>query len=73
MVIDGIVPIVQNLYKGDVYIITSDQGQSFQLIFENLPQEVSVTLGSSNWGIEDISGLQQVSINGDATSSNSSE
>lgn len=55
---------VQNLYRGDVYIITEDDGESFEVIFEKLPPEVSSALGTVNWGVEDPSGLQEVLIYG---------
>lgn len=59
------IPIVQNEYRGDVYIITEDDGETFSLIFEGLPKKVAVELGTANWGAGDSEGLQEVFLQGD--------
>ena len=66
MVQDKAEPVVRNVYKGDVYIISEDQGQTFEVVFEDLPKQVSITLGTMDWGLSDTSGLQEVLINNDS-------
>lgn len=65
MIVDKTIPVIQNVYKGDVYIISEDQGKSFDVIFEGLPKEVSIAIGTMDWGMSDVSGLQEVLINDD--------
>ena len=62
MVFDRNIPTVLNLYKGKVSIVSED-GSDFELIFEDLPKEVSIAIGTIDWGIDDASGLQEVEIN----------
>ena len=63
MIVNKTDPKIVNLYKGDVYIISEDDGQTFEVVFEDLPKEVSVTIGTMDWGLADVSGLQEVLIN----------
>ena len=56
-------PVVQNLYKGDVYIITDDEGESFEVVFEQLPKEASIAISTIDWGTDDATGLQEVLVN----------
>lgn len=62
MVLDRAAPDVRNLYKGQVWVEGVDDGASFDVQFEDLPDDVAVALGTINWGIEDKSGLQEVLI-----------
>ena len=62
MVFDRNIPTVLNLYKGKVSIVSED-GSDFEIIFEDLPKEVSIAIGTIDWGIDDASGLQEVEIN----------
>jgi len=68
MVIDKTTPKVYNVYKGEVYIITEDEGETFEVVFEDLPKEASVTIGTMDWGLSDVTGLQEILINDDANS-----
>lgn len=61
---DTDIPVVQNAYRGEVYIISEDDGESFSVIFEGLPKDVAVALGSANWGAGDASALQEVYLLG---------
>ena len=63
MVHDRTTPKVYNAYKGEVYIITEDGGETFEVVFEDLPKEVSVTIGTMDWGLSDVTGLQEILIN----------
>ena len=63
MIFDANAPVVQNLYKGDVYIISEDGGETFEVVFEALPKEASIAIGTIDWGTDDASGLQEVLIN----------
>jgi len=65
MVQDKVSATVRNVYKGDVYIITEDMGETFEVVFEDLPKEVSVTIGTMDWGTSDVTGLQEILINDD--------
>lgn len=70
VVSNGNPPVVQNLYKGDVYIITDDEGKSFEVVFDQLPKEASIAIGTIDWGTDDVSGLQEVLINEGEENSN---
>ena len=65
-ILDGSIdiPVVQNAYRGEVYIISEDDGETFSVIFEGLPKDVAVALGSANWGAGDASALQEVYLLG---------
>lgn len=65
MVQDRTAAVVRNVYKGDVYIITEDMGETFEVVFEDLPKEVSVAIGTMDWGTSDVTGLQEILINDD--------
>ena len=65
MVQDKETPKVYNAYKGEVYIITRDQGETFEVVFENLPRQASIAIGTMDWGTQDITGLQELLINDD--------
>ena len=66
MVYDKTTPQVYNVYKGKVYIITEDNGETFEVVFEDLPKEASVAIGTMDWGLSDVTGLQEILINDDA-------
>ena len=53
---------VRNVYKGSVSVWERESGESFEVIFDGLPEETTVMLSTINWGIEDPSGLQEVKI-----------
>ena len=59
---DGNSPILFAAYKGKVSIVSED-GSDVESIFEDLPKEVSIAIGTIDWGIDDASGLQEVEIN----------
>lgn len=65
MVQDKVAPLVLNAYKGEVYIITEDEGETFEVVFENLPKEASIAIGTMDWGTQDVTGLQELLINDD--------
>ncbi|MBR2299051.1 MAG: hypothetical protein IJ870_00560 [Alphaproteobacteria bacterium] len=72
MIVDRNIPTIQNLYKGDVKIVTNDAGKSFEVVFDQLPKEASIAIGTIDWGIDDVTGLQEVLINeGDEASEGS--
>ena len=54
---------VYNLYQGEVKVTVKGGGEYFELDFANLPKDVAVSLGTTDWGLGDASGLQEVSIN----------
>ncbi len=62
MIYDRNIPTILNLYKGKVSI-QSEDGSDFEVVFEDLPKDVSIAIGTINWGIEDASGLQEIEIN----------
>ena len=66
MVLDKSTPIVSSPYRGDVYILTEDQGETFDVVFEGLPRDASIAIGTMDWGTSDITGLQELLINDDA-------
>jgi len=69
MVVNSRVPTIINLYHGDVMLFTDDEGASFKLVFEGLPMDAAVAIGSTDWGVEDKNtGLQEISINDDKLS-----
>lgn len=53
---------VYNLYQGEVTVTVHGGGEYFTLNFDNLPKDVSVAIGTIDWGISDTSGLQEVEI-----------
>ena len=53
---------VYNLYQGVVTVTVHGDGEYFTLNFDNLPKDVSVAIGTIDWGISDTSGLQEVEI-----------
>ena len=65
MIQDRASAIIRNVYKGDVYIITEDNGETFEVVFEDLPKDVSVAIGTMDWGTSDVTGLQEILINDD--------
>lgn len=62
MVINKTTPDIRNVYKGQVWVEAVDEGASFNIEFEDLPDEVAVALGTVDWGTTDASGLQEVLI-----------
>lgn len=54
---------VYDLYQGEVKVTVKGGGEYFELDFANLPKDVAVSLGTTDWGLGDASGLQEVSIN----------
>ena len=54
---------VYDLYQGEVKVTVKGGGEYFELDFANLPKDVAVGLGTTDWGLGDASGLQEVSIN----------
>ena len=73
MVHDPEIPVVLNVYKGSVYIITEDEGETFEVVFENLPREASIAIGTMDWGTQDVTGLQELLINDDENTTAQSE
>ena len=57
---------VYNVYKGEVYIITEDDGETFEVVFEDLPRDASIAIGTMDWGVSDVTGLQELLINDDS-------
>ena len=53
---------VYNLYQGEVTVTVHGGGEYFTLNFDNLPKDVSVAIGTIDWGTSDTSGLQEVEI-----------
>lgn len=60
---------VYDVYQGEVTITIGNNGESFDLHFDNLPKDVAIAIGTIDWGTSDMSGLQEVSI-GDETTTN---
>ena len=65
MIQDRETPKIYNAYKGEVYIITEDGGETFEVVFEDLPKQASVAIGTMDWGTSDVYGLQELLINDD--------
>jgi len=59
---EGTVTKVYNLYQGEVTVTVHGGGEYFTLNFDNLPKDVSVAIGTIDWGTSDTSGLQEVEI-----------
>lgn len=57
---------IQNVYKGAVSIQGDEDGESFEVIFDGLPEEVSVTMAAIDWGTDDPTGLMEVQMGNDA-------
>ncbi len=62
MIVDKNIPDVRNVYKGQVWVEAVDDGKSFNVEFEDLPDGVAVALGTIDWGLSDEAGLQEVLI-----------
>lgn len=60
MVIDAENGVIKNLYGGDVII--EGTKDDFKVIFNKLPKDVSMRIGTQDWGVSDAS-LQQVKLN----------
>ena len=60
MIVDAENGVILNLYKGNVII--EGNKDDFKIIFEKLPKDVSVRIGTQDWGLSDSS-LQQVKLN----------
>ena len=73
MIVNAVTPEVRNAYKGEVYIITEDEGETFEVVFEDLPKEASVSVGTMDWGTADVTGLQEVLINDEDAVENEEE
>jgi len=69
MIQDSQTPKIYNAYKGEVYIISEDEGETFEVVFEDLPRDASVAIGTMDWGTSDVTGLQELLINEDDESS----
>ena len=59
-------PVIKNVYGGDVYIISEDGGASFSVIFEGLPKEAAVGLGTEDWTSKGLNGLQEILLSDSA-------
>jgi len=59
---------VYNVYQGQVRIVVDEEGRSFELQFDGLPQEASVAISTMDWGVGDASGLQGVDIDTEGNS-----
>lgn len=73
MVHDKETPRVYNAYKGEVYILTQDQGETFEVVFENLSKRASIAIGTMDWGTQNVTGLQELLINDDEVSTTESD
>ena len=58
-------PTVLNAYRGEVYIISEDNGKTFSVVFEGLPKDAAILLGSTDWGAGDTSSLQDIVVVGE--------
>ncbi len=62
MIVNANEPDIRNAYMGKVWVEAVDDGASFNVEFEDLPDDVAVALGTIDWGTSDASGLQEVLI-----------
>ena len=62
MIVNAATGEIKNLYQGSVTIKGKIDGETFSVIFDKLPKEVSITLGTLDWGVDDRSGLQGVKL-----------
>ena len=62
MIVNASTPDIRNAYMGKVWVEAVDGGASFNVEFEDLPDDVAVALGTIDWGLSDASGLQEVLI-----------
>jgi len=60
MIADAENGIIVNLYGGNVIIEGSKD--DFKIVFDNLPKDVSVRMGTQDWGLSGTS-LQQIKLN----------
>lgn len=60
---------LKNAYGGDVTLETVEvdgrQHAAFRIVYEQLPRDAVIAIGTSNWGDSDKIGLKEIKINGD--------